>query len=273
MIRLTLFFLAIILGPSECLAQVVFEMSGKIYIKKDLPKDCDRVTIGYACSEKPFADFHVTVDLDGKLIHAKSIFKDADQIQVEEDSWREGVAVKKDISRSYLLNSTTTTEIKEGKVFYTTEFTNGKVTKDTESANDNLVVPTTLIAYLKPHYSEIDAGKKIQVKLISPERHTSYTFRFSKEPDQKDAAGNPLLVLKMKATSFFVATQVEPMFFYVNRKTNELEGFDGRSPLRRPKGGKKGQELEELDAKIAYTLIKSSPGETPNDNAAKPLSH
>jgi hypothetical protein len=80
------------------------------------------------------------------------------------------------------------------------------------------------------------------------DRGTSYSFTVQKIREEKNSAGEPIAVLKLAPGNFFIRVFFGPMYLYVNMKTFELVSFEGKTALRRKKGG----DYEELVARTLY---------------------
>jgi hypothetical protein len=228
----------------------VLVMDGKIYPEDSLPAECKDLVKGQKCSIEPFGRFHNDSKKEGDLIHAKSFFSDADGPQVTEESWQKDGHVTKAIVTNKALGKISEVEVKDGKVNYkTTEISDGKVKTSQDDAEDNLVVPSTVLAYVRPHFKEIMNGDDVKLKVAVLDRRESFTFNMKKIRLDKNLAGEDIMVMQFKPTSMIVQALVSPMYFYILLKTGQMYAFEGKSALRR----KTGDQYKEMNVITEYS--------------------
>ncbi len=238
-------------GPADANPNKVFEMLGKIYIKKELQSSCETVNRGFACSQAHYGDFNVVSEKQADSIYSLATFADKDGIQVIEKSWVKDGKIQKGILENKQVGYTTVLEVRDGTTFYETEFTDGKKKSDHEKAEENLVLPSSLISYLKPKFPKIINGETVTIRMAVMDKRESFRFDVSKDRMEKGADGQDILVMKMKGASFIVSKVVDPMYFFIDLKSDKILGFEGRSALAR----KEGSKWKPLDVKVAYNII------------------
>jgi hypothetical protein len=231
----------------------IFEMTGKIYIKKDLPKACENVHVGISCDSTSIGSFRAESFRQGPEVYSKTQFLNAKGEQVLEESWRAGEKLVRAKILNRQLKIKTSVEVKDGKAYFTLVHDDGRKEEAKESVDDSVVVPSTLMAYLKPRMKSLIAGSEVTVKMAVLDRKAAYTFDIKKMGTTKGVAGAEVLVLRMKPANWIIAQIVDPMFFYLDQKGDRLIGFDGRSALRREDGDK----LRDIDAKVAYNVLQN----------------
>lgn len=229
----------------------IFEMTGKIYVKKDLPGSCENVHLGFQCESQNIGSFYAESSKAGNEVYSKSKFSNAEGEQVTEESWREGLQLKRAKIVNRQLKITASVEVKEGKAFFKIVHDDGRVEEASESVDDSVVVPSTLMAYLKPKMKAISDGGEATVRMAVLDRKAAYRFDIKKFGAATAQDGTPLLVLQMKPTNWVISKIVDPLYFYLDQKSDRLIGFDGRSALRR----KDGEKLKDIDAKVAYNVL------------------
>jgi hypothetical protein len=133
--------------------------------------------------------------------------------------------------------------VKNGKVFYKHTDKDGKTKTAEDDAEENLVVPSTVMSYIRPRFSELIAGKEIVLKIAVLDRRESFTFIMRKIREEKAIDGDTILVLEMKPSSFIIKAFVDKMTFYVRPKSGELFAFDGKSSIRRKIEQKDGDKI------------------------------
>lgn len=246
---------AAVTAPADANTNKVFEMLGKIYIKKELLPACETVNRGFPCSQAGYGDFRVLSEKQEDSIYSLATFADQDGIQVIEKSWVKDGKIQKGILENKQVGYTTVLEVRDGTAFYDTEFTDGRKKSDHEKAEENLVLPSSLIAYLKPKFPKIINGETVPIRMAVMDKRESFRFDVSKDRIEKGSEGQDILVMKMKGSSFIVSKVVDPMFFFIDLKKDKILGFEGRSALAR----KEGSKWKPLDVKVAYNIIYDQP--------------
>jgi hypothetical protein len=236
---------------STPMKDLVLEINGEIYSAAQFPDNCGELLHGIKCDAKPVGRMHLESKKEGSEIYSKTTFSDFEMLQVTEQSWEENGHVKRVSTENNVLKKIFELEVKNGKVFYKiTDKTDGSVKTSEEDADDNLVVPSTIVRYIGDKLGDLAAGKAVKVKVAAIDREESFTFTLRKFRIEKTPSGDPVLVLELKANSFFVRSVVDPMYLYFS-KSGELVGFDGKSPLSL----KVGDHYKDLIAKVGYQLV------------------
>jgi hypothetical protein len=170
-------------------------------------------------------------------------------IQVTETSLEKSGHVKKAVIENRALQKRSELEVREGKVFYSvTDLKDQSVKRATDDAEENLVVPSTVISYVTPHFDELQAGKELRLKVAVLDRRESFSFVMKKIRNEIAVDGSQIMVLEMAPASLIVKALVDSMYFYVKPKSGELFAFEGRSALRRKQGG----QYKEMKVRTAY---------------------
>jgi hypothetical protein len=230
-------------------ANVLLDIDGKIYPRDNFPETCKEMLHGVKCTEKAFGTYHVESKKEGDQIYSKATFSDPETVQVTEQSWEKDGHVVKAIVENSVLKKTSELEVKNGKVTYkTTDKTDGSVKTSEDDAEPNLVVPSTVMSYIRPFNSQLLDGKDVILKVAVMDRRESFTFKIKKYREEKAADGEEVMVLQMAPTSLIVKALVDPMYFYVKAKTGEMYAFEGKSALRR----KDGDKYKELVVRSEY---------------------
>ena len=227
---------------------VVLEIDGKIFIKDSFPSTCTQFFKGEKCAPDSFGRYHVESKLEGGVIYSKAVFSSPDGPQVIEQSWQKDGHVQKAIVENKALEKVMELEVKGGKVYYKVTEKDGKVKTSDDDAEENLVVPSTVMFYVQPHYAEIMEGKEVRLKVAVLDRRESFTFIMKKIREDKAINGETVLVMQMAPNSIIVKALVDPMYFYVYPKTGEMFAYEGKSALRK----KEGDKYKELVVRAAY---------------------
>lgn len=228
---------------------VVFKMDGKIYPFDSFPAICQKAFQGVPCNEESFGMFKVEgkQEPDGS-VHSVAVFSDSQGPQVTEESWElKGKLVKAKI-HNRVLGTQSSVEVHGNKLIYKTQYDDGTTKVSDADAEPHLVVSTTLMAYLRPHFAKILAGEKVQIKLAVLDRRDSFTFNIQKIKSDQTLKGESVAVLEMSPASLIVKAVVDPVRFFINLNSGALFAFEGRSALRR----KVGEKYKEMEVKTLY---------------------
>jgi hypothetical protein len=243
-----LFALSAPLSMAVTTPQTVLEIEGKIYPKDTHANACAGMFKGLKCTEEGFGKFHAVSTQEGDLIHSVSTFSGPEGAQVIEEAWEKDGHVQKARIENKALGKTSEFEVRGQKVHYKLTEKDGDVSEDTDNYEENLVVPSTMMSYMRPRFHELLEGKTIKLRVAVLDRQEAYTFNVKKFRDEKTADGQDVVVLQMAPNSFIIKALVDPMYFYLNPKSGEMFGFEGRSALRR----KEGDKYKELSVRTAY---------------------
>lgn len=196
-----------------------------------------------------YGRYHMEMKKEGDLVHNYVTFSGPDGDQVLEQSWEKNAKVQKAIIENRALQKRSQLEIKNGKVYYeVVDLKDNSVKKSEDVAEENLVVPSTMMNYIGTQSEKITKGELVVLKVAVLDRRDSFTFNVKKIKDDKAADGEPIQVLEMVPASFIVKAAVDPLYFYVHTKTGDMFAFEGESGLRR----KIGDSYEKMKVRTAY---------------------
>jgi hypothetical protein len=122
-------------------------------------------------------------------------------------------------------------EFKDGKfkmIFNTSE---GKTRTEEQDRPENLVVGPMLMYYLNDHWSELEKGQEIRVRIVVLDRLDTFGFKFENDGEEL-VDGKAVLRVKLKPTSFLISAVVAPIYFYFDKATRKLLTMRGRTLLR-----------------------------------------
>ena len=258
---------------------LLLEVTGHIYPKDILPASCQGILQGVKCEVAAYGRYHMEMKKEGELVHNYVTFSGPEGDQVLEQSWEKNGKVQKAFIENRAIQKRSQLEIKNGKVYYeVVDLKDNSVKKSEDLAEDNLVVPSTIMKYIDSQSEKITKGETVVLKVAVLDRRDSFTFNVKKIKDDKAADGEPIQVLEMAPASFIVKAAVDPMYFYVHTKTGDMFAFEGESGLRR----KVGNSYEKMKVRTAYeyrrpdavatkdSKTKSTPGcETPDFMSGK----
>lgn len=227
----------------------VLEIMGNIYPIDQLPEKCGGILKGQKCTETSFGKFHVLSQKEGELTASTTTFSGPEGIQVTEQSWEKDGHVRRAVIENQALKKKSELEVRDGKVFYrVTDLTDGSVKTSEDDAEENLVVPSTVMSYIKPSFEQLRNGQEIRLKVAVLDRRESYSFVMRKFKTGTTVDGSEMMVLEMAPVSFIIKALVDPMYFYIKPATGEMFAFEGRSALRR----KQGDSYKEMKVQTAY---------------------
>jgi len=228
---------------------LLMEINGRIYPKESFPSNCAQLFQGAKCDVDSYGRYHLEAKKDGDSIYNYVTFSGPEGDQVIEQSWEKDGKVKKAIIENRAIGKLSQLEVKDGIAYYeVTDLSDRSVKKSQDDAEDNLVVPSTMLNYVKMNQSRINRGETVQIKMAVLDRRDSFTFNIQKIREEKSVDGEPIQVLLMSPASFLVKAAVDPMFFYVRPKNSEMFAFEGESGLRR----KVGAAYEKMKVRTAY---------------------
>lgn len=236
-------------APPAAKSDLLLEILGHIYPEDRLPARCPEILKGTPCPDAPFGTFHVQSRKEGELTFSTSTFTGPEGAQVIEQSWEKNGRIQRAIIENRALRRLSELEVKAGKVHYkVTELDTGKVKTSVDDAEDNLVVPSTVMSFVRPSFQSLKEGKEVRLKVAVLDRRESFSFVMRKIRDEMTTDRQEAMVLEMAPVSFIVKALVDPMYFYVKPKTSELYAFQGRSALRR----KQGDSWKEMNVRTTY---------------------
>jgi hypothetical protein len=228
---------------------LLMEINGRIYPKENFPSNCAQLFQGAKCDVDSYGHYHLEAKKDGDSIYNYVTFSGPDGDQVIEQSWEKDGKVKKAIIENRAIGKRSKLEVKDGIAYYeVTDLSDQSVKKSQDDAEENLVVPSTMLNYVKMNQPRINRGETIQIKMAVLDRRDSFTFNIQKIREEKSVDGEPIQVLLMSPASFLVKAAVDPMYFYVRPKNSEMFAFEGESGLRR----KVGNAYEKMKVRTAY---------------------
>ncbi len=237
-------------GPARADAKMLLEIHGRIYPKDSIPSECKGLLEGAPCPAQSFGKVRMVsrLEQDG-LVHAMNVFSAPEGDQVIEESWEKEGHVRRAVIENRVLQKKSELEVKDGKVHYkVTDLRDQSVKTSVDDAEENLVVPSTVMSYVRPHFEDLAKGKEFPLKVAVLDRRDSFSFVMRKLKVGKTVAGEDYLVLEMAPVSLIVKAVVDPMRFYLKPGTGELFAFEGKSALKR----KKSDGYEDLKVQTVY---------------------
>jgi 5S rRNA maturation endonuclease (ribonuclease M5) len=116
-----------------------------------------------------------------------------------------------------------------------------------EIPGGEFITGPVLEPFIQKHWQEFQKGDTIHVRLGVLELAETVGFKFWQYAQTK-IADKPLIDIRMKASSIFIAMAVSPVDLFFDPATKRLIRFKGRTPLKMKSNGK----LVPLDADIIY---------------------
>jgi hypothetical protein len=229
--------------------ETLLEIMGNIYPVDELPSACTGILKGVKCPDPSYGKFHVVSKKEGDLTTSTTTFSGPEGVQVTEQSWERDGHVKRAVIENRAIQKRSELEVRDGKVYYrVTDLSDGSSKTSEDDADENLVVPSTVMSYIKPSFQDLKDGKEVRLKVAVPDRRESYSFVMRKHRSGTAADGSEMMVLEMAPVSFIIKALVDPMYFYIKPATGEMFAFEGRSALRR----KQGDSYKEMKVQTAY---------------------
>ena len=112
----------------------------------------------------------------------------------------------------------------------------------------NWVVGPSLVPLIAYGWADIEAGKRIPVRLALWDRQETIGFEVFKDRVETAPGGKQYTVVKFKPSNFFISALVRPILFGFGMDGRSLDWVKGRVlPMR-----KVGSKLKSLDAEVIY---------------------
>ena len=125
---------------------------------------------------------------------------------------------------------------------------NGKSRTATEKLTGNFVTPVTLALYAQKHWSEILAGKSVQVRFAVLPRVETVGFFLQRLEAAKDAAAGSPVEVRMRASSPLIALFAPSFRFVFSADSKDVLKYEGISV---PKF-RKGDSWKDLELHAVY---------------------
>ena len=250
-IALTISFIFLICSPYPAIAAPISSIVGTIF-DKDSKKTL------------PLYDFLVTNEKPSPSeILVKSFFrnKKTGVLEVSEEvRYESGKLISYKMFQNQI-HEIGTAELKENRIFFKKQKIDkdGKLSTiktDDEKLEPNTIVMDQLEELLHQHWAELIAGENIEARFIAVSRLETVGFKFFVD-EEVLYMGKPALMIKMKATAFFVSLFFKPIIFYFEKEGgHHLLEVIGRMPVKEKTG-----EDDWSDIEANLVIQKRIPGE------------
>jgi hypothetical protein len=115
---------------------------------------------------------------------------------------------------------------------------NDKPKLHTENLREDALIADMVGGFLLLHWDELMRGEKVKCRYIVVPRAETVGFTFEKD-SESTWKGKPVLVVKMEATSRFIAALVNPLFFTIEKDApHRVVQYIGRTTPKIQVGGK-----------------------------------
>lgn len=127
------------------------------------------------------------------------------------------------------------------------EYTKDGVTKKANlELESNFIVTDQVYPFVLKNWGALMKGDSLTVRLGVMDRLETVGFKFFKENDET-VDGKPMTIIKMKPTSFLIATVVHPILFYFEKDdAHRLDKVVGRTLPKIKTSGGKWADLEAI---------------------------
>lgn len=186
--------------------------------KKDGEKDTVRTT---------YKDSHGVVALEQSVV-----LKGDDLLREEVD--------QKQLEQKGLI------EVKDDTIFFS-KTVKGETKTKKEKKGDTLVSSGNFQRFVRAHFAELKDGKTVAFRFAVWDRQETVGFELFKINEDK-VGDKPVVVLKMKPSSFIIAALVKPLIFKFAADGSHLLEMVGRVAPKL----KKGDDFKDLDAEVSY---------------------
>ena len=254
----TLLSLVFLAAPLFASAAPVPHFTAKIYDMKDHSKQLLDYKSEFEMNGAMKTYTNTTTDLKGEVLVIEKtmmmVSGDAETLlSFEQDQKQTGTFGKLDVH--------------DGKVFFSFKNKDGKTRTDDEKAGADFIVASTLVKYMQNNWEKIAKGEAVKARLGVLDRQETVGFQFKKESD-KEIAGAPGIIVKMKPSSVIISALVNPLMFGFSADGKTLHELEGRVSAKQNVDGK----FKDLDGFTVYTFappVAAAPAETPAPEAAK----
>ncbi len=140
--------------------------------------------------------------------------------------------------------------VRDGKVNFS--FTkNGKTETDSEDVRPNLTIGPHIVTVLRKNWDRIMKGETVETRYVALERKETVGFKFFKTEEKvmPEFGTKPVVLVRMKPSSFVIAALVDPLTFIYEKDGSHLLQVTGRTQPKILKDGK----WKDLDVDIVYT--------------------
>ena len=162
---------------------------------------------------------------------------DIDQFQIGAKGSGAVVADENNPSKKRLVLKWTTTHDGKSETKTSSEY----LRKDT-------LVSDMIPGFIVKHWDELAGGKEVAFRCVIPSRLETVGFELAKD-SETEWHGKRVLRLRMKASNFFAARLVAPLFFVVESEPpHRVLEYTGRTAPKL----RKGQKWRDLDARVVF---------------------
>ncbi|WP_413578674.1 hypothetical protein ACLVWU_09110 [Bdellovibrio sp. HCB290] len=139
------------------------------------------------------------------------------------------------------------------KIKFEYEGADGKKKSSEEKLKGILLCTSNFAPFVLSHWDQFQQGNSVSVRYAVWDRLETVGFTI-KKVGEAEVAGEKLMELQMKPTSFIIAALVDPVHFWYSDKDKTLRVLKGRVPVKQMKNGK----WSDLDAEVVYTKVQSA---------------
>ena len=123
---------------------------------------------------------------------------------------------------------------------------NGKRSTASEAVRDPVLAGSSLHGFILAHWDALASGKDLPVRMIVMAKKETYGFTIRQSAQRDGRTG-----FSVTPSSLLVRLAVAPLRVEFDSNTRRLLRYEGRVPPRQNVGGK----LEDLDARVEYTMV------------------
>jgi hypothetical protein len=195
--------------------------------------------------------FHLDRSLDAKEGVAHAIFKDLEGRELVTEVTRydsKGAVTAYEVRHHQLGERGLIEAVGDKLVFSKWAAGESEPTRREEPLVANWVVGPSLVPLIAYGWSDLEAGKRIPVRLALWDRQETIGFEVFKDRVETAPDGRSHAVIKLKPSNFLISALVNPVLFGFGMDGRSLDWVKGRVlPLRQA-----GSKLKSLDAEVVY---------------------
>jgi hypothetical protein len=182
---------------------------------------------------------------DGHIFFESLYLDNNKQEVMTEEAYFYQMRLQRYVVRQNQLNEDYELKVKNNKLQFSIRKNGIVKTKETDLP-DNLVIGPSFVPFFQQHWKEIMSEKKVPVRLAVLDYMDTFGFEFEKVKSENETHS---VLVRMRATSIFVAAMVNPVYFLVQSDGSKIIEMKGRMLVKI----KDGNSLRDFEGRAVFT--------------------